>query len=241
MAVGVREFAATATILGMRHRRVGAWSRVAGDTMDLALLGVAFRTRREDTTRLVGATALIGTIFATDLFTALKLNQAEGVRVADGSTSHGIGATHKTGDGPARVRSAITILASEDEVRAAFHEFAWSEFDARSLEASEQARFVHAPGGRGTELHLDYDPPLAGGRLAITGLKIAGRSPDQRINDQMRRFKALVETGVQVRSDKTPESFSSGRQIFQRAGQPPRRQLDDASEQQSHRPMAGRP
>jgi hypothetical protein len=72
-------------------------------------------------------------------------------------------------------------------------------------------------------------------------LKIAGRSPDQRINDQMRRFKALVETGVQVRSDKTPESFSSGRQIFQRAGQPPRRQLDDASEQQSHRPMAGRP
>ena len=78
-AVGVREFAATAAILGMRHRRVGAWSRVVGDTMDLALLQVAFRTRREATPRLFGAIALVAAIFATDLFTALKLNEAEGV------------------------------------------------------------------------------------------------------------------------------------------------------------------
>lgn len=239
-AVGVREFAATATILGMRHRRVGAWSRVVGDTMDLTLLGVAFRTRRDDTPRLIGAIALIATIFATDLFTALKLNQAEGVGVPDGSTSHGAGASHETGGGPARVRSAVTVLASEEEMRAAFHEFPWSEFDARSLEASGRARFVRAPGGRGTELHLDYDPPVTGGRTAIIGLKLAGRSPDQKINDQLRQFKALIETGVQVRSDKTPESFSSGRQIFQRAGQPPTRQPDDASEQQPGRPMAGR-
>ena len=239
-AVGVREFAATVTILGMRHRRVGSWSRVVGDTIDLALLGAAFRTRRESTPRLLGTIAFIAAIFAADLLTGLQLNQAEGVGVPDGSTSDGVGAGPQTGGGPAHVKTAVTISASEEEVRARFREFEWGAFDPRSLEASGQAQFVSAPGDRGTELHLDYEPAVPAGRLAIPALKLVGRSPDQKINDQLRQFKALIETGVQVRSDKTPESFSSGRQIFQRAGQPPTRQPDDASEQQPGRPMAGR-
>jgi hypothetical protein len=219
-AVGVREFAATATILGMRHRRVGAWSRVVGDTIDLSLLGAAFRTRRADTPRLLGAIAFIATILAADLFTALRLNQAEGVGVRDGSESHGMGAGHDTGGGPTRVRTAVTILASEEEVRTAFQEFDWSEFDPGTLLASGQARIVRAPGERGTELHLDYEPGVRGGRVAVPALKLAGRSPDQTINDELRRFKALIETGVEVRSDKTPESYSARRQILQRPAQP---------------------
>jgi uncharacterized membrane protein len=220
-AVGVRELAATGTILGLRHRRIGAWSRVAGDTLDLALLGVAFRTRREDAARLLSAVAFIAAIFAVDLFTAVQLNQAEGAGVPDGSTSQGVGAQHPAGGGPARVRTAVTILAATDRVRAAFREFHWSALDPNALEASGQARFRPAPGDRGTELHLDYEPDVRGGNVTVWARKLVGRSPDQAINDELRRFKAFIETGVEVRSEKTPASFSARGQIFQRPAQPP--------------------
>jgi hypothetical protein len=238
-AVGVREFVATGTILAMRHRRVGAWSRVGGDTIDLALLTAAFRTRREHTMRLLGAIAFIATIFGTDLITAIRLNRAEGVGVSDGSGSQGTGVGHKSDGSSAAVRTAVTILAPQDQVRAAFKAFPWSAFDPSSLEASRQARFVPAPHDRGTELHLRYDPG-ARGRLALSALKLTGRSPDQKINDQLRHFKALIETGVEVRSDKTPEGFSSARQIFQRPGKPRARESASPSERQPGEPAAGR-
>jgi hypothetical protein len=216
-AVGVREFLATGTILGMRHRRVGAWSRVAGDMIDLALLGAAFRTRRKDTARLAGAIALIATILATDLYAAIALSRAEGVGVPDGSRSSGAGAAHGGAGHDAGVRTAITALASESELREAFREFPWSAFDARALEGSGRAWFRSAPGDRGTELHIICKPR---GRLGGAVLKLLGRSSEQRINDELRQFKSLVETGVEVRSEKTPAPYSSRRQIFQRPAQP---------------------
>jgi hypothetical protein len=218
--VGVREFAATGTILGLRHRRVGAWSRVLGDTMDLALLGAAWRSRRVQTPRLLGAMAFVAAILAVDLLVALRLGQAEGARVEDGSTSHGRGATPARRGGPGHVRTAITVQGSEEELRRALHEFAWSAFDPVTLEQRGEIRFAAAPGGRGVEIHLDHDASVLGGGVGAIALKLAGRSPDQKINDDLRRFKARVETGVEVRSDKTPEGFSARRQILQRPAQP---------------------
>jgi hypothetical protein len=221
LGVGVREFAATATILGMRHRRVGAWSRVAGDTMDLALLARAWRTRRTDTARLLGATGFVAAVLGADAAVAIALGRAEGTRVDEGSSSHGTGANHDTAGGPARVRTAITVQGSEEEIRRAFHEFAWSAFDPAKLEQRGEVRLVAAPGDRGVEVHIDHDPAVPAGAVGATALKLAGRSPDQKINDELRRFKALVETGVElVRSDKRPEGPSALRQIMQRPGQP---------------------
>jgi uncharacterized membrane protein len=56
--------------------------------------------------------------------------------------------------------------------------------------------------------------------IGASALKLMGQSPEQKINDDPRRFKALFETGVEVLSDKTPEPFSARRQILQRPGQP---------------------
>lgn len=219
--VGIREFVAAATILGMRHRRVGVWSRVAGDTMDLALLGAAWRSRRERTPRLMGATAFIAAVLATDLAVALALSRAEGTDVADGSSSYGVGApAQDAGGGPARVRTAITILGAEADIRRALHEFDWRAFDPVALEAAGELRVVAAPGGRGVEIHLDHDPSVPGGRLGASALKLAGKSPDQKINDDLRRFKARFETGVEVRSEKTPEGFSARRMLRQKPAQP---------------------
>ncbi len=219
-AVGVREFAAAATILGMRHRRVGAWSRVMGDTMDLALLATAWRTRCEDAARLAGATAFVAAVLGADAVVAIQLSRAEGTDVPDGSSSHGVGAPEDTDGGPTRVRTAITVRGTEDDVRRAVSEFEWRAMDPAALQAAGELRIVTAPGDRGVEVHLDHDPAVRGGRAGATVLKLAGKSPDQTINDDLRRFKAYFETGVEVRSDKTPEGFSAGRQIRQTPGQP---------------------
>jgi hypothetical protein len=200
--VGVRELSATFTINGMRHRRIGAWARVAGDTMDLFLLGRSFFTRRRNTPRLLGAIGFVAGIYIADLYTAIQLSRAEGVGISDGSSSHGVGMTDETDTHD--VRTAATILKSEDEVRSAFADFGWAGFDPATAELQGDVRFKRAPGERGTELHVTVN----------------GQSSS--VNDELRRFKALVETGVEPRSDKTPEGFSAFRQILQRPARPKR-------------------
>jgi hypothetical protein len=188
--------------------------------MDLALLAAAFRNRRLSTGRLLGAMGAVVGIFAADLWTAVQLSRAEGVHVPEGARSTGIGAVHDGRGGPTHVKTAITIRASEEDVRRAFREFPWSMFDPVSLEESGGVRFVPAPGNRGIEVHIDQEFSVPGGGVGAIALKVTGHAPDQRINDDLRRFKALLETGVEVRSEKTPEGPSTPRQILQRPGQP---------------------
>ena len=219
--VGVREHLATLNVLAMRQRRIGMWSRVVGDTMDLSLLMAAHRTRKADGERLRRAMAAVGGFLAIDLFTAIQMTRAEVERVPDGAWSSGEGADHSDeGGGPVHVRTALTIRGSEEEVRQAFRDFEWSALDAEALEASGELRFVPAPGDRGTEIHLDHEPEVRGGTLGAVAAKAVGQSPDQKINDELRRFKALYETGVEVRSEKSPEGHSAARQLKQRPAQP---------------------
>jgi hypothetical protein len=213
-AVGLREHLATLNIVAMRQRRIGMWSRVAGDTMDLALLAAAYRHKREDATRLQRAIGIVGAILLVDLLTAIQLSRAEGTHVSDGSDSHGVGADHDTGGGPTRVRTAVTIRQPEDEVRRAFRAFDWSAFDPEQLEASGDVRFTPAPGDRGTEVHLDHEPSAPGGAVGARAAKVLGKAPDQQIGDELRQFKALVETGVVARSDQNADGYSSTRQIL---------------------------
>src|SRR5215207_9491171 len=53
--VGVRELMAGVGILGSSQPTPWVWARVAGDLMDLALLGTAFTGRRVDRSRLAMA------------------------------------------------------------------------------------------------------------------------------------------------------------------------------------------
>jgi hypothetical protein len=214
VVVGVREQLATLNIVANRQRRIGMWSRVVGDTMDLALLAAAYRYKREDGSRLLAAGSLVGGLMALDVFTAVQLTRADRAHVRDGAGSTGVGATHDTGGGPSRVRTAVTIRQPEEDVRHAFREFDWRAFDPAALEAAGEVRFVAAPGDRGIEVHVDHEPGVSGGAVGATAAKLLGRAPDQRINDDLRRFKALLETGVVVGSETSPEGPSSARQIL---------------------------
>jgi hypothetical protein len=221
LVVGVREHLATFNVVANRQRRIGMWSRVLGDTMDLTLLVQAYRHKRRHANRLFGGMGIAGGFLAVDLFTAIQLSRADRVHVSAGQGSAGHGAEHDMGGGPTRVRTAVTVRRAEDEVRQAFRDFEWTAFDAAELERAGDVRFAEAPGDRGTEVHLDHEPGATGGAVGAALAKAVGKSPDQAINDDLRRFKALLETGVVPRSETGPEGPSAGRQIFhKRPAQP---------------------
>jgi len=82
----------------------------------------------------------------------------------------------------------------------------------RSLEGSEVANagsvhFGPAAGGRGTVVRvvLKYDPPA--GKLGAAVARLFGESPAQQIDEDLRRFKQLIETGETA----TTEGQPSGR------------------------------
>ncbi|MBC7542142.1 MAG: DUF2892 domain-containing protein [Candidatus Sericytochromatia bacterium] len=82
------------------------------------------------------------------------------------------------------------IIADEPNRRIAWR----STADADVVNAGD-VRFVPAPAGRGTEVrvHIDYVPP--GGKLAVAVARLFGEAPDQRVREDLRRFKQMMEAG----------------------------------------------
>jgi uncharacterized membrane protein len=71
-ALGAREIASGLGILSGRKPAGWLWSRVAGDILDLSLLGAAFAGRRNSRARLAAATAAVLGVTALDVFCGAK-------------------------------------------------------------------------------------------------------------------------------------------------------------------------
>ncbi|HYD85492.1 MAG TPA: hypothetical protein VEA63_15605, partial [Opitutus sp.] len=74
-ALGAREIASGLGILARPKPTGMVWSRVAGDAMDLALLGFAYEARGTDRRRLTAAIIAVAGITALDVATAIRLTQ----------------------------------------------------------------------------------------------------------------------------------------------------------------------
>jgi uncharacterized membrane protein len=70
--VGARELASAAGLLTQKERVPWLWSRVAGDAMDLALLGTALRPSNPGRGRAMGAMAAVAVIAAIDVAASLR-------------------------------------------------------------------------------------------------------------------------------------------------------------------------
>jgi len=70
---GLREVASGMVVLSERTPGVGMWSRVAGDALDLATLGVALRTSRRRTNVLAAMGLVVGAL-AVDAYVARRLS-----------------------------------------------------------------------------------------------------------------------------------------------------------------------
>jgi uncharacterized membrane protein len=232
-AVGARELMAGAGILTRPAPLGWLWARVAGDAMDLALLGAGFRSKKADKSRLMMATAAVAKVLALDLFDALKL---------------GFGARETPG-GAMRVAKAITVNRSPEEVYRFWRDFenlprfmrhlesvrttgpgrsqwkatapagatvewdaevtedrpneaiSWRSLPGASVENRGTVRFRPAPGGRGTEVRVEFEYAPPGGALGAAVAKLFGEEPDQQVAGDLKRFKQVMETGEVAQSD----------------------------------------
>ncbi|HEU4643524.1 MAG TPA: SRPBCC family protein [Gemmatimonadaceae bacterium] len=232
-AVGAREIASGIGLLSQPAAARWAWSRVAGDAMDLTLLGRALTSDSTQRNRTTAATAAVIGISALDVYAGRRLSRAEPARRL------------------ARVTRSITIGRSPEEVYRFWHDFEnlprfmrylesvrvtgdrrshWTakmptgmrlEWDAeitedrpneliawRSLEGSEvrtegAVRFREAPGGRGTEVVVNLSYQPPGGVVTTKLAQLFRAIPDYEIERELRAFKQVMETGEVLVSDAT--------------------------------------
>ena len=91
-----------------------------------------------------------------------------------------------------QAKAAITVLGSPEEI-----EQLW-----RTRQQIEgQVSFRRAPGDRGTEIHVE-----------ISKRGPFGAAAQGRVKDELRAFKAEVETGVEPRSEASPEGHQQSKQ-----------------------------
>lgn len=72
---------------------------------------------------------------------------------------------------------------------------AWRSTEGSTIPNSGSVRFAPAPAGRGTELkvNLEYQPPA--GIVGVTIAKLFGEEPQVQVEDDLKRFKQIMETG----------------------------------------------
>ena len=97
---------------------------------------------------------------------------------------------------------------------------AWRSTEKADVPNAGTVRFVPAPDGESTEVHvvLVYDIP--GGAIGKAVAKYFGEEPHQQLDDDLRRLKQVLETGEVVRSDGAPWGKRARKEFPQRPAQP---------------------
>ena len=72
---------------------------------------------------------------------------------------------------------------------------AWRSLEGSQIPNAGSVYFMKAPAGRGTEVRVEvnYAPP--GGKLGAMVAKLFGEEPEQQIQEDLRRFKQIMEAG----------------------------------------------
>ncbi|MFI9526455.1 SRPBCC family protein [Micromonospora rosaria] len=105
-----------------------------------------------------------------------------------------------------------------DEV--AGEKIAWRSTGNPDVPNAGTVRFVPAPDGVSTEVHvlLTYDIP--GGAVGKAVAKYFGEEPHQQLDDDLRRLKQVLETGEVLRSEGAPWGKRARKEFPQRPAQP---------------------
>jgi uncharacterized membrane protein len=228
---GLRELASGIAIFSQEKPTEAVWSRVAGDALDLASLGMAFTSPDAKRGRVAFATANVLAVTALDLICAKQLtgNGNQGIHAKascivnrspeevysfwrsfenlprfmkhlESVHDQGDGRSHWVAKGPAgtTVEWDATIIADvPNEV------ITWRSLEDADVDNAGAVRFEEAPGERGTivKVNIQYNPPA--GVIGATIAKLFGEEPEQQLNDDLRRFKQVMEVGEVVVSDAT--------------------------------------
>jgi uncharacterized membrane protein len=205
------------------HPALPLWGRVGGDLMDLALLAGAWTRKRENGVRLGLTIADIAAITGIDAYASVRASQAE----ARQQESTG----REAGGGPVHVKAAVTVRKPREDT-----ERAWRTFEADgglsgwrtergpggdgAGEPAARLRFLDAPAAQGTEVHVELEYEPTAGKVGELLAKALGDDPAQKVKDDLRRFKQIVETGQVTRSEANPDGTRTISPLKQRPAQP---------------------
>jgi len=240
--MGLREISSGVAILAKQRPASALWSRVAGDALDLALLGKTLANSDNDRGRTIFATLNVLAVTALDVMAAKELSRQPDTAAKE-TMEQGI----------IRTKRCISVWRPIEEVYGFWHDFQnfprfmrhiesvrmmadgsshWVakapagkhvEWDAETLEDrpneliawrslpdadvynAGEVRFNPAPGGKGTEVRItmEYDPPF--GKLGSKVAMLFREEPGQQVQDDLRHFKQVMETGDIVVSDATKQ------------------------------------
>ena len=111
--------------------------------------------------------------------------------------------------------SAVTINRSEQEITSQLSQ-------ADPLLTSDDVRISYgpAPGDRGTEVRVVLEQSVPGGALGQKVAAVVGVDPQRQLDDALRRFKQLMETGEVIRSEGSPGGTDAKQQRSQRPAAP---------------------
>src|SRR3954454_10327204 len=193
-AVGVQELTAAQGIFSFSPPTPVLWTRVAGDLVHLGLLVKALDNGRNDNGRLKNAIGAVAGIAMVDLLVSVRYQSAWPKEPTKGQTLPTTRQEEEPMDAHFEGTPAITILATETEIRPKLQELEISSYGDIS--------FRTAPGNRGTE-------------VVVTTSKHTDK-----VKADLRKVKQLIEVGEVVVSDATPEGADVKRQLKQRPAQP---------------------
>ena len=128
------------------------------------------------------------------------MNHLESVTTAPGGRSHWVA---KAPAGSTVEWDAEVYNEKEGEL------IAWRSLDGADVDNAGSVRFEQAAGGGGTTVRvtLRYDPP--GGALGAAVAKLFGENPEQQIEEDLRRFKQVMETGEIPTTEGQPSGRSA--------------------------------
>ena len=227
---GLRELASGIGIFAQKKPTEAVWARVAGDALDLVSLGVACTAPDAKRGRITFATANVLAVTTLDVICAMQLsNGKQGIHASascvvnrpleevynfwrdfqnlprfmrhlESVENIGEGRTRWKAKGPAGIDvewEAMIVADVPGEV------ITWRSLENSDVDNAGAVRFEQAAGGRGTIVRVNFEYQPLAGVLGAAVARLFGEEPNQQLDDDLRRFKQVLEVGEVVVSDAT--------------------------------------
>lgn len=232
--LGFREIMAGVGILSKPRTRAWLQTRVAGDAMDLSLLGAAAFSKESDLGRLTMAAATVSGVTALDVIASKSFRNGESVPTTL-HVKHSIIVNrppeelyktwHNFEGLPCFMRHLISVK-KEGENR--WHWIAkgpagtrvewdaeviddrlneaivWRSIGNADVNHAGAVRFERAAANRGTIVRVEMEYRPPVGRIGARVAKMLGQSPEKQVRVDLLRFKQWAETGEVARTEGQP-------------------------------------
>jgi uncharacterized membrane protein len=100
--------------------------------------------------------------------------------------------SHWKAKGPAETVTEWDVEITQDQIN---ERIEWRSVEGAAVEEAGAVTFKKAPGDRGTEVRVRMEYNAPGEKLAAVVAKLMGEDPGTRVYENLRHFKAVMETG----------------------------------------------